>query len=52
MAPKVTSKCVNLKSLVWESQLIFGSAIHSCGLWYTYGVITRCERDVEKNFFM
>jgi hypothetical protein len=48
MAPKVTSKCVNLKCLVWESQLIFGNAIHSCGLWDTYGVITRCERDVKR----
>jgi hypothetical protein len=48
MDPKATSKCVKLKCLVWESQLIFGSAIHSCGLWDTYGVITICEQDVKR----
>jgi len=48
MDPKETSKCVNFKCLVWESQLIFGNAIRSCGLWDTYGVITKCVRDVKR----
>jgi hypothetical protein len=48
-ASKSNFKACKLEMFSMGISIDIWSAIHSCGLWDTYGAITICERDVKRS---